>query len=422
MTVLRSSGWWLSRMECDLDMENTKNILLIPDDTQYWLVRANTKAEFYDDFQYNNFIAIGDNYVGLQELLDIPEIFKLTSESHESQYKGIFTKKSIDRYRSNNPDATNLERQDAIAAIKRSCSIAASKTFKFIEQIKIGDVILVPNEGSSKFLLGIITSSVFDDDIHHVKLADVLDDLDDYGYHVSNFQKKRRVFWIKEFSRSDLPDKIAWIVSTRQTVYNLTDYADSINPLISSTYVYKGNCYARIGVTTKKEISTADFFALQQAINEVTKQSNENVFQQINVQSPGYIILHSILDNWELISMLVLVLAGNIKEGKVYLNGIIPYFLERTHRKAIQKIEEDFKKEELRSKKLDNDSKELSLKLEQLKYSRLLESKSEISEASKNTSLDSLGLTSSDVGDAIVPESQMDNLTPPTEESSKKSE
>ena len=30
-----------------------------------------------------------------------------------------------------------------------------------------------------------------------------------------------------------------------------------------------------------------------------------------------------------------------------------------------------------------------------------------------------LGLTSSDVGDAIVPESQMDNLTPPTEESSK---
>ncbi|WP_270755638.1 hypothetical protein [Ligilactobacillus ruminis] len=40
-------------------MFNNEEILEIPDDSQYWLVRAGNNAEFYEAFRYNNFIAIG---------------------------------------------------------------------------------------------------------------------------------------------------------------------------------------------------------------------------------------------------------------------------------------------------------------------------------------------------------------------------
>lgn len=45
-----------------------KNILNIPANTKYWFVRAGSQAEYYQDFMLNNYIAIGDNVVSLEDL------------------------------------------------------------------------------------------------------------------------------------------------------------------------------------------------------------------------------------------------------------------------------------------------------------------------------------------------------------------
>lgn len=389
------------------------NVLSIPDNTKYWLVRANSKAVFFNDFKYNNFIAIGDNYVKLSDLNRIPSVLRTTSDLLKNQYKEIFFNRNIKFHEefSNN----NLE-ENELKKIKRSSSIAASKAYKFIEKMQIGDVVIVPNERSSYFLLGIIISGPFDDDIHHVKLESTLDISDDVGYQISSFEKKRRVFWIKEFSHNELPRKLSWIFKTRQTIYELTHFANEINPLLSLTYFYKDNFYTRINVTSKKPLSTDDFFNLQKTIRELSLQkSKSDIFQKIDIQSPGFISLNTILENWQVIMVIIGSLFGNVDIDvagfKMHVKGIIPYFLGREHQKTMELLEENIKEEEVRSKRDDNTLKELQIKKEQLQLKKELKATLDFKkEYRQDKAIAKLDLTNSEAGNVIPIENQMDNL------------
>ena len=88
------------------------NVLSIPDNTKYWLVRANSKAVFFNDFKYNNFIAIGDNYVKLSDLNRIPSVLRTTSDLLKNQYKEIFFNRNIkfhEEFSNNNLEENELK-------------------------------------------------------------------------------------------------------------------------------------------------------------------------------------------------------------------------------------------------------------------------------------------------------------------------
>lgn len=71
-------------------MLNQDKILNISRNAQYWLVRAGNNAEFYEDFQYNNFIAVGNNDILLSDLKDISPYYRINEDILEKQYKDIF--------------------------------------------------------------------------------------------------------------------------------------------------------------------------------------------------------------------------------------------------------------------------------------------------------------------------------------------
>lgn len=416
-------------------MSKNNIALYIPAKTKYWFIRANAKAEYYEDFQYNNFVAIGDNDVKLSKLKSIPKYDRVSNDILEARYKEIFTETNIlkyDKEHKDNPE-TPIKKKEHLTTIKRSSAIAASKSFKFIEEMKIGDIVMVP--GTTTFMLGFITSNVFDKEIDHIAQNDLLEDseISTTGYPVSNFEKKRRVYWIKEISRKELPDKLSWVINARQAVHDITENAEDINPLISSTYVYKEAFHARIGVTTTQRISTAELFELQKVIVETAEDKANEIYQKTSVQSPGQVILQTIEDNWQIILIILGVLVGKadipVKNGKVTIKGLIPYYFGKEHKLDIQEKENDLalQKEKVKSAKLDNNLKKLKIKEKELELNKVYDLSNDSSKkikvpnltAEDKDKISNLGLTDANVGNEMTPESQIDNLTPPKAESSK---
>lgn len=391
------------------------SILEIPSDTDYWLIRAGSKAEFYEDFKHNNFIAVGSNDISLETLKDINKPYRVTDDILENKYKDIFFDKRLEDYKLKFPNENITDRKHGkdITRLKISSSHEATKAFKFVEKIKEKDIVIVPNEGSTHFLLGVVCSDVFEDEIPHVNLGftDMEDDSSNFGYPISNFKKKRRVYWFKELRFEQIPDKMTWVKSTRQTIYNLNDYDVLINTLINSRFVYKDNFYYRIDVTTQKDISSYELFELQRLIVELSGEKvAKKIYQKTSVQSPGNIILQILSDatNIKYLLGIVAALVGDveIKFGNYTFRivGLLPRFLNRKHKNNIlkederkQRLENDKLEEEVRGLSLDNDAKELEIQ----KNNTIEEIKKRIS---------NLGLTNSDVGTSIPPEMQKHNL------------
>ncbi|CAI3379142.1 hypothetical protein CIRMBP1304_00780 [Enterococcus cecorum] len=352
----------------------------IPSQTKYWFVRAGIGAEYFLDFKINNYIAIGDNEVAISELDAIPSKYRVTQEILKDKYKEIFNETYLklltasDNFKSKTRD----EQAEEIEKIKRKSTIASTKTFNFIEKMNVGDIILVPSKKSESFLIGIIISSHFGSEINHEKI----DDSDDYN--ISDYEKKRRVLWLKDISFSELPEKLVWIQSSQRAIYNISDYSHEINSILYSQYIFKGNAYLRINVETENKISNADWLEYQQIIYNNSNNKANEIYQKNNIQSPGSTILETIFQNWQVLVCIALSLFVDsdieIKGIKLKLHGPLSFLIpgsknRREHEENLQQLEIkekqiniellekdlDIKKEEAIAKKLQNELSQLEL-------------------------------------------------------------
>lgn len=275
------------------------DFLVIPDETKYWFVRASLKAEYYQDFKYNNFIAIGDNDVKLENLHAIPQRLRETTSTHKEEYKRIFNEAYLTLLRNSTKfkSLQKSEQADEIEKMKRSSSISATKTFSFVEEMDIGDYVLVPYKRSEVFLMGIVLSDTFDGPIDHEYLGK------DLEYPISDYEKKRRVLWIKEIDQDELPESLLWIQTGQRAIFDISKNANEINPVISNEYIYKGNVHMRVHVGTHKKVSSSTWLQYQLLINENTAGKADEVFQKNKVQSEGHTILEAVIENWEFLTL-----------------------------------------------------------------------------------------------------------------------
>lgn len=435
-------------------------ILDIPASTHYWFVRSGSKAEYYDDFGYNNYVAIGDNNVTLSSLLSIEKKYRATDDILMERYKKVFKDVFLKEYKesSKNKDKNADEKQKDLITLTRSASIAALKTYRFVEKMRVGDIVIVPASGSSSFRVGVITTDVFSEDVKHVFIPSE-EDQTQSAYVTSLYDKKRRVAWIKEITERELPDKLLWIKSGHQAIFDITANAEAINPLISSLYFYKNEFHARIGVGTPNPISSSQWYHLQKVIVEAAPKIADSVYQKHKVESIGQIIIQGAQEHWDDILFICTILfgrAGASIKGKTYhINGILTNFYpsvreQHRHEKAMNDHEETKAELEETALRLDNDRKQLEnekLKSEQKKADEsvkapsvipkdladhaLMNQKTEVAEVNdvnvdytlnetqKNV-LSKLNLSDDEVGDAIPAEMQVDSLNEAAEEHEKK--
>lgn len=432
---------------------NQYNVLDIPSNTKYWFIRANSKAQYYEDFKLNNYIAVDSNSLSLKRLLDIPETLRSSKDAVKEEYKQYFQENDLKIFeqRIKKEDLSEtIKKKEKTAELKRSAN-RANRVFNFVEEIKIGDFVVIPYKSAERFLIGTVISDCFEKDIEHIE---DLDENNESTYPISDFEFKRRILWIKEIPKNKFPDKLAWIENAHQSLFNITKYGNEINPCITPIYKYKEKIYARMGVNTTSFISSSSWLEYQLTMKSIVGENLDNVFQKQYVQSPGQIILYVEENLYWLLPLILSCLFGNVKFGhgdfEVRFQGVFRFFSKSGKRERQLDLEEKEAKinnvnadtlaklnsqseesKELEKKIIESVSDSIDSKKKEketkIRFSEKI-SKKEIDYPKSMENVDNSNikkkfkLSNEDIGSVIQYESQKDNLIFPEDKFEKEEE
>lgn len=253
-------------------MQN-KGIPIISKETNYWVVRPGVEGKFFDDFYYDNSIALG-----WDKIKCIEQVKKLKSVEPLK----VIVKNEYSQELANN---TSGEK-----GINRKVSDIANKIYRFINEIKIGDIIVTP--GSKEILIGEVTGEAF---LGENKYKDTFNTESE---KIGELNKIRTVRWIKRINRDHIEPnlKLTLRVSHGICHVNNDQVITEINRCLYSFYAFEesGHTIYRIKSTEEIDFSKyANFIRHINGIYELLKDDFEcqDLSIKTNVQSPGPIEL-----------------------------------------------------------------------------------------------------------------------------------
>lgn len=269
---------------------NILKILEIPKETKYWLVRAG-RGEEYEDFKQSSSIGIQYNQISLENLIqlekisiNVPELTpsgrKRKSETIEKEYN----KKKKDLYTS------LVLRNIRPKPSKNGASQIGSRLQNFYNKMNIGDIVIVPYRSSRKFLIGIISSEMYElTDDEYLELKNKVE-LNSIGQKISVCKKRRKITWVNEVNREWINPKLLYTINMHQSVIDITDYGKYIDGLLSPVYIKDNVIYGKISVRTKDNINSEVWETLYKTINKL-KNKDDVIDIKSNVESPGSLLL-----------------------------------------------------------------------------------------------------------------------------------
>lgn len=258
----------------DLETSDSSPVLSIDSDTNYWFIRANG-GKFYTDFLENQFVALSDNNI-----------------------------KKIDLNSTNAEDNRNIKSVEGIRDIyeikypeynPQQLTLYSKRLYNFAYGMKIGDIVLVPSKSSFRFLVGVVASGLYDEDIK-------ITDTKRYNYSRCNYIKRRKIIWIKEISRTELPQKMYWVLSAHQSFFDVTEYSDRINDIICPIYKYKERFHTNVFVDMEDKLSLKDWNQITALL--VTKLDSNAIKMEADIHSPGWLNFLCVADPNQLKSLL----------------------------------------------------------------------------------------------------------------------
>lgn len=274
----------------DTESANILKILEIPKETKYWLVRAG-RGEEYEDFKQSSSIGIQYNQISLENLIqlekisiNVPELTpsgrKRKSETIEKEYN----KKKKDLYTS------LVLRNIRPKPSKNGASQIGSRLQNFYNKMNIGDIVIVPYRSSRKFLIGIISSEMYElTDDEYLELKNKVE-LNSIGQKISVCKKRRKITWVNEVNRELINPKLLYTINMHQSIIDITDYGKYIDGLLSPVYIKDNVIYGKISVRTKDNINSEVWETLYKTINKL-KNKDDVIDIKSNVESPGSLLL-----------------------------------------------------------------------------------------------------------------------------------
>lgn len=201
------------------------NIPIINDDTNYWFVRTNSGTKF-EDFYFKNYIAIAWDRLNDLEFI---------KEGHN--------------------DLLKQQVEQAYPQETKPGSIA-SQIMRFVNEMKIGDYVMIPGTNCDRIAFGQITSDIYLYEPTFEERFDLLSSGEEVG-----FLKRRNVKWLADypFERNELDPMLIPIIYSYGTIINANPYSTFINRTLYSQYYHKGMLHSIIDVNKRTNISLVDF-------------------------------------------------------------------------------------------------------------------------------------------------------------------
>lgn len=263
---------------CDLVLSKLPKVDSSKD---YWFIRAN-RGEFYDSFLLGGYIAIGWNYISLEDLE------KLDETSIKAKLKE-FDKK--------------MEKPGS----------AYNQMMRFAHQIKNGDMVIVPSQAPNDLLVGEVKSKAYT----------ASDDKIESASNICPYNKRINVHWLGIIRNKDIDPQLYKLVYAGHTVSDASQYKKYINRGLYDAYIDGDEMSMTFRVQEEENINA---FAYSTFLHKTLSMANilqeeydthKKITLRTNVQSKGPIeFLGDPLVLVPVLTFLSLLLAGQ-KFGNV---------------------------------------------------------------------------------------------------------
>lgn len=332
-------------MNCELACQvgmllNNTSIFQIDCDTNFWMLRTKS-GYFYNEFIKEKYIALGWNYIDSYTSYDKDNIERL--------------KEMIKNYYHDKVPMT-----------------AINKCNKFINEIKEGDFVVIPNKGSSKVAIckvGEYYEEKYDTLNELLEIKKIENKECEIGSIKCPYKKRRKIEVLLEVSTKRVSHALSKAIGSYHGLSSLNDYATDILNCVYGCYEYGGDIFFSINIAKKSPVKARELSRLMQGVSEVFCElsDDENVSVVINLNSPGKLTVKLQKGYNKLkkgaVPLLILSVAlfgGGVGE-KFDATGIVPGVIEAVKEIRTMSIEEKTAEAELQGKELDNYLKAMEL-------------------------------------------------------------
>lgn len=243
---------------------HTIDIPEVPSTRRYWLIRTE-RGKFYRDFKENGYVALGwDHFTNLDDLKSAA----LASQVKE-KLTGIFKKVYPDEKRP---------------------GLAINQMIKFVTDIDIDDVVIIPSANSNEISIGIVTSAPYTESPGFNNTSCL--DIEKPEYEECRFIKRIRVKWLTQIKKTNVDLRLSKLLNARNTITQADIYSHFIDRSIYALYYKNGKVHLTLHVEKKEDITVDEFAELLSSITGLVNAYDNLVEHKTlaiksRVESPG---------------------------------------------------------------------------------------------------------------------------------------
>lgn len=314
---------------------------IIPENTHFWMIRTQ-KGYFYNEFIARKFVAIAWN--------NIDGMTDLSEQSLEYLKDDVVMK---------------------FPEISRPSTVI-NKCNNFINEIQEGDIIVIPSKGS-KFVTFASAGEYFEDKTKTVELEKtVIHRIKNKAVDINDvscpYKKRRKITLLRTIQSKDINISLYHAITNYHGISNLDAYAYQILNELYNCYSYKDYTALVYNIRKTEPIKPRELSRLIYGNTECLCSiiSEDKISTQMDLHSPGDAIymLKNIYEfgkeNWASIFGFLIFLGGGSA-----LSFKVPGLIDIV-KNVISAPEE------LRTKKLDNDAKEIDIQIKRLELNQKL--------------------------------------------------
>lgn len=267
---------------------------IIPEDRNYWFVRTQ-KGTYYEDFKNDEFIGIEWDKVS-----------------------------NIEFIKSANEDDLKVEVNKQYPELERPGYVAA-QILKFCNEMKKGDIVLIPSKDSKWITFGEILSDdmyLYEKDQNDFEtILDEFYDNAEGNAEATLLMKRRKIRWIKDFKRSDLDPYLYSIIYSHNAIVDANPYSIFIDRMLSQFYIKGDEGYFTYKINRKKNIPYADMLSFLNNNNRVMDYiiknfpelnfDKDDIIIKVNVQSKGPLQIKSKMVKVLILGLIITALFGS---------------------------------------------------------------------------------------------------------------
>lgn len=272
---------------------NKINIDIFNDEQKYWFVRTNGGL-YYDEYKTKGFIAFDINTVCDTKLLEVVDTNKVAREQLSKKIKEAYKNKTqnstayIPTVAEDTLLPEELKQTKKLKKDNIQTGLIINQLKRFMLEMKIGDIVLIPSSDSDKITFGKITSKYYIDKTSPLE-----------GFPEEKkcpFFKRINVKWIKTIKKKNLDPYLYKVIYSHHSITDVSYARNYINRSLSDIYILNDKLYITFNVNRKTGIPVKNLLEFIGSFEKVAHSINldqkyiDEIAQaevKLNLQSPG---------------------------------------------------------------------------------------------------------------------------------------